>query len=89
MSYFRAFGQRRSSVIILLFFGYVKVRPVAFQQPIGPFNSLFTVSVSYCALIYVSGFYHAYKTRRWISGSPTCSFVIVVLKFYYAQAVPC
>jgi hypothetical protein len=63
MSCFRAFDQKWSSVIILPF-GYVNVLPVPFQQPIGPFNGLFTVTVSYRALISTSGFYRDYKTRR-------------------------
>jgi hypothetical protein len=65
MSCFRAFGQKRSLVIILLF-GYVNVLPVAFQQPVRPFNGLFTVTVSYRASIRSSGFYRDYKTHRWV-----------------------
>jgi hypothetical protein len=44
---------------------------------------------SYRAPIRVSGFYRDYKTRWCISGSPTSSFLIVVLKVYYAHAMPC
>jgi hypothetical protein len=86
MSCFRAFGQKQISVVIL-FFGYVKACPGVFQQPVGPFNGLFTVTVSYLASIHASSFNRGYKTRWWISGSPTCSFVIAVLRFYYARAL--
>jgi hypothetical protein len=88
MSCFRAFGRKRIPVVVLLF-GYVNARPVVFQQPVGPFNGLFTMTISYRALISMRGFYRCYKTHRWIFGSFTCSFVIVALRFYYACALHC
>jgi hypothetical protein len=70
-------------------FSFGNICTAAFQWLVGPLNGLFTVTIGYCALIHVSGFYHDYKTRWWVPGSPTCSFVIVVLEFYYARALPC
>jgi hypothetical protein len=67
-------------LIVGLFFSFGNACSVAFQQLVGHLNDLFTVNVGYCASIHTSGFYRDYKTHRWVSWSPTCSFVIVVLK---------
>jgi hypothetical protein len=69
MSCFRALGRKWSLVIVLLF-GYVNFLPVAFWQPVGPLNGLFTVTVSCHTSIRANGLYHDYKTHRWVSGSP-------------------
>jgi hypothetical protein len=70
-------------------FSFGNACPAAFLVLVGPLNGLFSITVGYYASIHVSGFYRDYKTCRWVSGSPNCSFVIIALKFYYAHALPC
>jgi hypothetical protein len=66
--------------LLVYFFSFGNACPAAFQQLIGPLNGLFTLNLGYCASIHTSGFYRDYETHRWVSWSPTCSLVIVVLK---------
>jgi hypothetical protein len=76
-------------LIVGLLFSFGNACSAAFRQLGGPLSGLFTMTIGYWTSIHVRGFYHDYETRRWILGSPTCSFVIVALKFYYARALPC
>jgi hypothetical protein len=74
---------RRLILVLGLIFGF------GVWQPIWPLSSLFTTTVGYHTWTGASSFYHGYKTRWRISGSPTCSFVIAALRFYFTRALCC
>jgi hypothetical protein len=69
-------------MVIALCFSLVNMRQAAFLWHVGLLGSLFNATICYGASIRASGFYYGYKTRWWVLGSPTCSFVIVALRFY-------